>query len=131
MRIQKNQGGFTIVEIIVGLTVATIFTFGIVILITTLITINDKARDLSLSNGLAENKIESLRSADFVSLEDGTYDFSDELPQTIGKTGNATYQISSVNSALKQIYLTIEYDEKGITRTLEYRTYIGELGVGQ
>ena len=131
MNKNNREDGFTIVEILIGLGVATVFIFGIVVLVTTLNKINDRARDLALTNSLVENKIESLRSADFVALSDGTVDFTDELPASLDKPGTAEYTISSESPSLKKVDVIVTYDESETDRTLTYTTYIGELGVGQ
>ena len=99
--------------------------------ITTLAVVNDRAKDLTYANALAENKIESVRSLGFTALSDGTTDFTSELPDTIAEPRSATYVVSSPNSSLKQIDVNITYNDHGETRTINYVTYVGELGITQ
>ncbi|MGH7196792.1 MAG: type II secretion system protein [Candidatus Saccharimonadales bacterium] len=127
----KAELGFTITELLV-----TIAFFAITIpvlagLISMLDGVNDRARDIASINGVVENKIEGLRSISFAGLTDGTTDFTNELPASIGVPRSANYTIAAVNAAIKQIDVTVIYNDHGNTRTLTYRTYIGELGVGQ
>lgn len=132
MVMQKlNKSGFTIIELLITMAVFGLVIPGLVGLVTTNQRLNDRARDLSTINALVENKVEGLRSISFVGVSNGTYDFSSELPETIAVPRSATYVVSSVSSSLKQIDITITYADYGQTKSLEYRTYLGELGVGQ
>lgn len=123
--------GFTIIELLI-----TIAVFGFVIpsmtgLINTINGLNDRARELSIINALVENKVESLRSISFVGVNNDTYDFTSELPPTLAKPREATYVVSSVTSSLKQVDITVKYNNQGNEKVINYRTYLGELGVGQ
>lgn len=132
----KQDEGFTIVEIITGILVMTIFVLGMGIAVTNLIYINDRAYDLVLLNGLVENKTESLRSQSFGALSDETVDFSDELPTTIGSPKSASYTILTVSdpalgTSTKQVDFKIDYTVGRAPQTLTYSFLISELGIGQ
>lgn len=132
----KNQSGFTIVEIVTGIIVMTIFVGGIGITVNNLTYINDRSYDQVLLNGLVENKAESLRSASFNALENGTFDFSDELPSSIGTPKSATYTVednpdTETANTLKDVTFTITYTVGRSSETVNYTTSIGELGVAQ
>jgi prepilin-type N-terminal cleavage/methylation domain-containing protein len=129
--ITQKQTGFTIPELIVTLTLLAIAVPALAGFISTLSAVNDRARDMATIQGLVENKVESLRSVSFTGLTNGTVDFSSELAPTIANPRSASYTISTLNAALKQIDVTISFNDHGTTRTLNYRTYVGELGVGQ
>lgn len=127
----NSQRGFTITELLV-----TIVVFAILVpvfggLINTIASLNDQARDRATINAFVENKVESLRSISFTGLTNGTVDFTSELPQSIAAPRSATYTVSSFNPAIKQIDVVVTYTDKGGPSSLEYRTYVGELGVGQ
>jgi prepilin-type N-terminal cleavage/methylation domain-containing protein len=125
--------GFTIVELIVAIAVFAIIIPSIAGFLNLLGVINDRARDTATVNALVEHKVEALRSLSFVGVSDGTVDFTDELPSTIASPGtrSAEYVVTSLSASLKQIDITVSYDHLGQNRSLEYRTYLGELGVGQ
>lgn len=127
----KNTSGFTIVELLIAISVFAIIIPALASFLNLLSVINDRARDTAVVNALVENKAESLRSISFVGITDGTTDFTGELPGTISTPRSATYNISSLSTSLKQVDVTVAYNDHGQTRTLSYRTYIGELGVGQ
>lgn len=128
---QHKQAGFTIVELIVTIVLIGLLIPAIVMTITALDTINDRARDLSSVHALAENKAESLRSISFTGLANGTVSFTNELPSSLASPRAASYTITSATPALKQVDIHISYNDHGQNRTIDYRTYIGELGVGQ
>ncbi len=131
-RTSRNlEQGFTMVELLVTIIVLSILVPAFVTMITTLDSINDRARDMAAVHALAEYKIEGLRSINFTGLTNGTTNFTNELPATIAVPRSATYTVSSVNAALKQVDIAVSYNDHGSTRNLSYRTYIGELGVGQ
>lgn len=134
--IEKNQSGFTMLEIIVAMTVAGFIAVGLSVMVANLNVLSDRASDLIAANSAVENKFEDLRSSTFLGLTDGTVDFTDELPGTLSGPRSATYTIgdatlANVSDALKQIDMTITYNSHGRTETLNYTGYIGELGVGQ
>lgn len=126
-----NKNGFTIIELLITIAIFGLVVPGLVALISTIDRLNDKARDISVINSLVENKIEGLRSISFVGVNNGTYDFSNELPQGIAPPKSASYTVSNVTSSLKQIDLNITYNDHGTAKTINYRSYLGELGVGQ
>ena len=133
LKISNNQSGFTLVEVIVVIVVAGIMMIGISNTVVGIRLINARAKDAAVVNSLVEDKVEELRSQTFVGLSDGTFDFTDELPDTITKNRSATYTVSTVsgNAALKQLDVTVSYNDFNSNAVYEYRTYIGELGVGQ
>lgn len=125
------QAGFTMVELLVSVIVVVILVAGINSIYLTHLTESHRVRNLALVNSFAENKVEALRSAGFLNLSDGTTDISSELPADLWSPKSASLQISSAESGLKDIYLTITYSDSGTNQTFNYQTYLGELGVGQ
>lgn len=130
--IAKNTpNGFTIVELLVTITLIAISVPAIALLVDSLGGVNDRARDLASIHALVERKLETLRSIGFTGLSNGTTDFTSELPVSVAEPRSASYVISSVNDGIKQVDVTVSYYDHGKTQNLAYRTYIGELGVGQ
>jgi type II secretory pathway pseudopilin PulG len=127
----RSTLGFTVVELVVSITVFALLVPAIASFLGTLSILNDRARDMATVSALAENKVESLRSANFVAVTTGSHDFTSELPPTITTPRSAAYVVSAVSPALKQVDLSVTYNDHGSNKTLSYRTYIGELGVGQ
>lgn len=128
---KKTEQGFTIIELLVTIAVVGILVPTLAGFVNSLNRFNDRARDLTLVNSLAENKIESLRSVGYSGINTGTTSFVSELPVTLGSPRTATYTVTTPNTGIKQVDLTVTYNDHGSTQTVNYRTYIGELGVGQ
>jgi prepilin-type N-terminal cleavage/methylation domain-containing protein len=126
-----KNAGFTIVELLLAIIVGAIMTS-----ITSMIVINQshisqRGRDAILSNSYAEAKIEGLRSAGYNNLTNATTDVTGELPDELKAPRSGSLQISDASTGIKQVDLTITYNDQGTPRTYSYKTYIGELGVGQ
>lgn len=130
----NHNRGFTLLEVLLTTAVAGFVLLGITSMITTLNVINDRTRDLTLANALAENKVESLRSIGFVGLPTppASVDFTNELPASLAEPRSAAYAIASTpDPNIYRATITITYNDHGSQRELEYQTLIGELGVGQ
>jgi prepilin-type N-terminal cleavage/methylation domain-containing protein len=139
---KSSQSGFTLVEIVITIAVFAVILPAIVGMVVSLDHINDRAREQALVHSLAETKAEELRSVGFegeeLELTDPPdvppVDFGDELPDTLSSPKSANYTVSladSSNPSLKEIEIIISYNDRGTTRTSTYKTYLGELGVGQ
>lgn len=130
-KLRQNQKGFTIVELIVTLVVGAIFVLAINTVFTTQSYISQRGRDTVLANAYIESKVESLRSKGFLSLTNGTTDVTNELPSDLKNPRSGSVVISSYNTSIKKVDITVSYNEQGKSRSVTYTTYIGELGVGQ
>src|SRR5690242_15472751 len=126
-----NSRGFTIFELTVSIVLAALFFLALNVAYTSYVHAGEQLKDLTLANSYAESKIESLRNLGYNSLAVGTTTVTSELPSDLQPPRSGTLQISNPQSGLKQIDLTITYNDQGATRTYSYTTYIGELGVGQ
>lgn len=134
-KIQNSNSGFTTVELVVGIIVGAILVLSVSVVLVNLSRTNARARDLAVANAAIENKAESLRSQGFLALSalgDGTYNWdASEIPDDLTQS-SGTYTIdSTLEPGLLQIQLELTYNDQGPLRTLEYSTYITELGVGQ
>ena len=128
---KHKQAGFTVVELLVAIAVVGILVPTLIGFVTTLNRFNDRTRDLTLVTSMAENKIEGLRSIGYSGVNDGNYSFTNELPPTLSSPKSASYTVTTPTAGMKQVDLAISFNDHGTTQTVNYRTYIGELGVGQ
>ena len=128
---QDNSYGFTIVELTVSVVVAAIFFLSLNVAYTSYVHGGEQVKDLTLANSYAESKIESLRNTGYNSLALGTTSITGELPSDLKSPRSGSLQISSPQTGLKKIDLSISYNDQGTSRTYSYTTYVGELGVGQ
>lgn len=127
----QKQNGFTIVELVITIVLFAILVPSIASFLNFLTDLNARSRNLATVNAMTENKVESLRSKGFVAVPLGTVDFSSELPPALAKPRAASYVVSAVNPSLKQVDVSISYTDHGQPESYTYRTYLGELGVGQ
>jgi type II secretory pathway pseudopilin PulG len=132
-RLKNKNGtaGFTIVELVVTIVIAGIIIPAVSLALTNLSSVEYQARDLALANMISQNKVESLRSIGYNSINTGTTDFSSDLPAQMGRPKSASYTVSSPQTGIKQVELSISYTEYKISKTVVFKTYISELGVGQ
>lgn len=130
---KKIQGsaGFTVVEMLLAIAVFAIVIPVIILGVVTLSQINQNAINLSYANIIAENKTETLRSIGYNSLPVGTVDFSSELPNSFGSTKSASYTIATESTGVKAVTVTLSYKALSRTKTLNFKTFVSELGVGQ
>jgi type II secretory pathway pseudopilin PulG len=128
---KNTEDGLTIVELIVAIVVGSIIVGGVSLIVGSQVHLSQRGRDLVIANAYAEQKIESLRSAGYLGLTDGTTDVSGELPTELNNPRNGSLVISSPSAGIKKVDLTINYNDQGSSRTYLYTTFVGELGVGQ
>lgn len=131
LKLKKNIRGFTLVEMLVGIALFGILIPAIVIGLNSVAILNDSSKDLAIANIYAENKMEELRSIGYNSIGTGTVDISSTLPATLGRSRSGVYSVTNNVPGIKEVHLTITIGTRGGTRTLNYKTDIGELGVGQ
>ena len=130
-KFRSKSNGFTVAELAITLVIMGFIIPAVALALTNLSVINNGARELVLTNMAAQNKIESLRSIGYNSVNNGTVSFTSELPATINSPKSASYTVTTPQVGIKQIDVSISYTEYKTTRSVAYRTYISELGVGQ
>jgi len=124
-------GGFTIVELIVAITIGSIIIGGVSLILGSQVHLSQRGRDLVVANAYVEHRIEALRSRGFLGLANGTTDITSELPTELNTPRSASLVISSYTDAIKKVDISLTYNDQGVSRTYSYTTFIGELGVGQ
>ena len=129
--LSSDQSGFTLVELLVTVLVSVVLIGGLSIIVNNNVFLTERGRDMVISNSYAENKIEELRSQGYLALTNGTTDVTSELPDELNTPRSASVIVTDVSTGLKLVNLTITYNEQGRSITQDYKTYIGELGVGQ
>lgn len=128
---KHNSSGFTVIEILLAVAMFAVIVPALTVGITNLKAINNRARDLALVNMLAQNKVELLRSAGYNSVTAGTVSFSSELPSTLASPKSASYTVTDSTPGIKEISVSISYKDYQQTKTVNYKSLISEIGVGQ
>jgi len=127
----KNSEGFSIVELIISIVVGVTFISSMNLVVNNYTNLGKRGRNLVLANSYAEAKMEALRNKGFQSIAIGKSDLTSELPSQLPQPRSASLIVSQPQAGLKQVDVSVSYNDLGISRSYSYRTYIGELGVGQ
>ncbi len=126
-----TSSGFTLAELVIAISIFAIVIPIITLSVTELTIINARSRNILIANTAAQNKIEVLRSQGFNSINTGTYDFSSELSPLLSSPRTASYTVTNNTASIKDISIAISFRDATTTRTMQYKTSISELGVGQ
>lgn len=126
-----SEQGFTLVELLVAITVGALFVGSINTIYTNQLSISQQSRDAVLANAFVEAKVESLRSQGFLSVNNGTTDITAELPSELQRPRSATLIVTNQSASVKKLAINLSYTNNAKSQTLNYTTYLGELGVGQ
>lgn len=118
-------------ELLVAIAVGAIVTASLSQVVTSYIHVAQRGRYLNLANSYAEAKVEALRNTGYNGLSLGTTNISSELPSQLPPSRSASMTISSPLGGLKEIDISIAYNDQGQQNNYSYTTYVGELGVGQ
>ncbi len=129
--ILKTEDGLTIVELIVAMIVGTILLGSVNVIYMNQVYLSQNARDRSQANAYAEGKIESLRSAGYLQVNNGVTDITSELPTELNPPRNASMTVTNQSNGMKKVVIAISYNSQGKNLQETYTTYVGELGAGQ
>jgi prepilin-type N-terminal cleavage/methylation domain-containing protein len=128
---KHTDDGFTIVELVVAMVVAAILISSSMVALISEDHLSQRNRDLVVANSYVEGKVEALRNIGFLGLTDGTTNLVSELPSELNSPRSASLQVSSYATSIKQVDISVTYNDQGTARNYSYTTYIGELGVGK
>jgi len=126
-----TQAGFTIVELLVSLIVGAILVGSVNTIYTNQLFLSQRTRDTVIANAFVEAKVEALRSRGYLGVSLGSTDITGEMPAELNLPRNATLAVTTHSTSVKQIQLTLTFNEQGVAQNYSYITYLGELGVGQ
>lgn len=127
---KKNAAGFSIVELVLAIVVGVTFIGSMNLVVDDYTHLGKRDKNLLLVNSFAEAEVEQLRNNTYNSLSLGTTSLTSQLPSQL-PDASGSMTVSQAQTGLKQIDISISYNDLGTTRTYTYRTYEGELGVGQ
>lgn len=118
-------------ELIVTMLVGIVLVGSVNTIYTNQLYLSQRTRDTVLVNAFVEAKVEALRSQGFLSVPLGTTNITSELPVELNNSRSASLAVTTHSTSVKQIEITVSYNEQGTSRSYSYITYLGELGVGQ
>lgn len=127
----STNGGFSIIELILSITIGALLIASITEITNNYISLGQKSRNVILANSYVEGKIEALRNIGYNGLVVGTTDLSSELSAQLPTPRSATMTVTSPSSGLKEVDISVTYNDKGKSQTYSYTAYVGELSVVQ
>jgi len=129
--LRKQQAGFTIVELLVCIAVAAVVIASLNQVVDSYVHVGQRGRWLNLANSYVEGKVEALRNVGYNGISTGTTSLTSELPSALPPSRSASMTVTSPQSGIKKVDITVSYKDQGQTQAYAYTTYMGELGVGQ
>ncbi len=128
---QKQEDGFTIVELLITIVFLGIVALAISQLFISIGAIQAKTQRLDSATHAAKTQIESLRNNNYSSLTNGsTLDFSSELPDNL-PNGQGTVQVSEPTPGLKRVDVTVTYLDGSQNRDVALSSLVGIIGISQ
>lgn len=115
----------------VSIAVAGIVTASLNQVVTTYLHVSQRGRYLNLANAYVEAKVEALRNTGYSGISTGTTSLTSELTSQLPRSRSASMTVTAPSGGIKQIDITVSYNDQGQSQSYSYTTYIGELGVGQ
>ncbi|PLS80602.1 hypothetical protein CYG49_05030 [Candidatus Saccharibacteria bacterium] len=138
MRVEHSSSeGFSIVELIVTLTVATIAVVIILSMHATAGRLTDRSTDLLAANEIAFAKLQEIENKPFSSIESGPVDtpketnFDSQVPTSLPSPRIGRTYVSSPTPTLKYVLVRVKYGQGVGEKVVEYGTYIQEGGLGR
>jgi prepilin-type N-terminal cleavage/methylation domain-containing protein len=134
--IQKDNYGFTAIELILTIVVLAIVFTTFTSTLSTLKNVNKKALDISQANTLAFAKVQDYENKPYASLPNTTpsgtlvmvEDFSSSLPTSLKSPTGKVY-INTISSTLKQVIVDVEYGSTNDPHTIQYADFIQKNGL--
>lgn len=128
----RKEAGFTLVELVAAMSVMGLLVIGIVNLYITIENAQRKSYHLEIATRASEKQIESLRNAQYGSLEPGVdLSFTDDLPDELPDPKSGVVVVSEPEEGLRQVDVTITYKDGSGTKTVKQSSMIGVIGISQ
>lgn len=128
----KNQAGFTIIELLVTIVVATLIILAVSSLFITIARAQRSTELLEVASRAGERQIESLRNENYVSLvPDSTVTFTDVLPASLPEPRTGVAAISEPIDGVRRVDITVTYRDAGKNKTVKLSSLIGQIGIAQ
>lgn len=125
-----NNGGFTIIEILIAIILLSTIISGIIPLFTKAISTNQASRNKLYAYQSASAEIENMRNTSFAGITNHNFSVSG-----IG-TATGTVTVSnvidgSVQTGILDVTATVSWPFKGRNEIIQLKTYIAEKGMSQ
>lgn len=129
---KQNEGGFTIVELVVTTVVTGLIVVAVASLFITIERTQHSTQLLETATRAGEQQIESLRNNNYGSLTPGsTITFTNNLPPNLPTPRSGTAIVSEPVSGVRRVDITITYRDGSKQKNVKLSSLIGQLGIGQ
>lgn len=127
----KKESGFTLVELIVSITIIGIVLTSVTGLFLTIQSTQRRTAYMQSATRAAQRQMESLRNNNYNNLVAGqTITFTDQLPDNLQRP-TGTVLVSEPTSGLKRVDITVEYYEGTSRQEVKLSSLVGILGITQ
>jgi prepilin-type N-terminal cleavage/methylation domain-containing protein len=125
----RQQAGFTLVELVVTITLITIVAGSITQLFVSVQRVQLQTSYQDTASHAAQTEIETLRNSSYNNLTPGqNIDFSSSLPSSLpNKVG--TVAVSQPADGLRRVDVTVSYRYITTTRSVQLSSLIGVIGI--
>lgn len=138
-RDRNQQGGFTIVELLITLIVIGVVFGAFMTTFTSIQNINKKALDVNAASVAAFTKLEEYENQNYTLLPATSpngelkevEDFGSTLNTTLEAPRTGKVYINTISPTLKQVVVSVEYGSGGAKRVIQYATFIQRSGLGR
>jgi type II secretory pathway pseudopilin PulG len=129
---KTNQGGFTIVELVVTTVVTGLIVVAVASLFITIERTQHSTQLLETATRAGEQQIESLRNNNYGSLTPGqTITFTNDLPEELPSPRSGTVVVSEPSAGIRRVDITVTYRDGSKQKDVKLSSLIGQLGIGQ
>jgi prepilin-type N-terminal cleavage/methylation domain-containing protein len=129
---RHKSGGFTLVELMVTITVLGLVITGIGGLYYMMQIAEVRSQHLDLALRAARTQIESLRNNGYNALTPGSnINFTASLPSSLPTDRVGTVVVSQPLPELRRVDVTVTYTDYGKAQTVTLSSNIGVIGIGQ
>jgi prepilin-type N-terminal cleavage/methylation domain-containing protein len=129
---QQKSRGFTLVELMVTITVLGLVISGIGGLYYIMQITEVRSQHLDLALRAARTQIESLRNNGYNALTPGSnINFTADLPTDLPPDRTGTVVVSQPLPELRRVDVTVTYTDYGKAQTVTLSSNIGVIGIGQ
>lgn len=127
-----EQEGFTLVELIITISIVGIASIGIASLFYTTQYTQQQSRYIDAATRAAQRQVEILRNNSYNNLQAGqTITFTADLPSSLPKTKSGTVVVTEPSEGLKRVDVTVSFSQNGRTQNVKLSSLIGVIGISQ
>jgi prepilin-type N-terminal cleavage/methylation domain-containing protein len=128
---KQKETGFTLVELLVSITLIGIVVTAVTTLFTSIQSVQRRTAYMETATREAQRQMESLRNNNYNNLTAGqTIDFTDELPEVL-QNPSGTVTVSEPDPGLKRVDIQVVYYEGEQQQQVELSSLVGILGITQ